>query len=239
MKEVYSKDFYSRIDSGSMASAATILKIVQGEVSVGSVVDVGAGSGAWLSAARTLGISRLQAIDGPWAAAALDVKGIPFHAINFAEETSEFKPDRRFDLATCVEMAEHIPKARSDVLVGFLCSLADIVVFSAAAPGQGGDHHVNEQWPEFWATLFREHGYVCSDWLRWEIWNEESVEWWYRQNILFFVHESRFSRLSEKLQAAATQQPRPVVHPASFARFFGRAHKLAAFISMVNRRLGL
>ena len=31
--------------------------------------------------------------------------------------------------------------------------LGPLVLFSAAAPHQGGAHHVNEQWPAYWAGL--------------------------------------------------------------------------------------
>jgi hypothetical protein len=34
-----------------------------------------------------------------------------------------------------------------------------MVLFSAAPPGQGGEHHVNERTYEFWRGLFARHGY--------------------------------------------------------------------------------
>ena len=54
----------------------------------------------------------------------------------------------------------------------FLTSLAPVVVFSAASAYQGGIHHVNEQWPTYWAALFAEHGLVAVDSLRKDLWRE-------------------------------------------------------------------
>jgi hypothetical protein len=42
--------------------------------------------------------------------------------------------DRKFDLAISGEVAEHLPAT----LVGTLTSVSDVVLFSAAIPGQGG-----------------------------------------------------------------------------------------------------
>ena len=40
--------------------------------------------------------------------------------------------------------------------------MSDRVIFTAALPGQGGTHHVNEQPHEFWDELFRACGYRRS-----------------------------------------------------------------------------
>jgi hypothetical protein len=37
-------------------------------------------------------------------------------------------------------------------------NLGPVVLFSAAIPYQGGTHHVNEQWPEYWAGNFEAKG---------------------------------------------------------------------------------
>jgi len=65
--------------------------------------------------------------------------------------------------------------------------LAPLVLFSAAIPFQGGEHHVNEQWLDRWAALFQKHGYVPIDSIRKRVWQDDSVEWWYAQNTLLFA----------------------------------------------------
>ena len=65
---------------------------------------------------------------------------------------------RRFDLVNCLEVAEHLDASRADSFVDDLCALGDVVVFSAAIPGQGGTHHVNEQFQSYWQERFRRNG---------------------------------------------------------------------------------
>ena len=45
-----------------------------------------------------------------------------------------FRLERRFDLALCLEVAEHLPAKAADAFVASLVELAPVVVFSAAMP---------------------------------------------------------------------------------------------------------
>jgi hypothetical protein len=67
-----------------------------------------------------------------------------------------------------------------------LTRLGPVVLFSAAIPGQGGLGHLNEQWPRYWVDLFRAKSYVAIDCLRHRIWDDDGVDWWYAQNLLFY-----------------------------------------------------
>ncbi|MEM3896848.1 MAG: hypothetical protein QW763_06255, partial [Archaeoglobaceae archaeon] len=69
-----------------------------------------------------------------------------------------------------------------------------VVLFSAAIPFQGGVRHINEQWPEYWVKLFEKKSFVPIDYLRWQIWNIQDIEVWYRQNVLLFVNKSYINK---------------------------------------------
>lgn len=89
------------------------------------------------------------------------------------------------------------------------------MLFSAAIEAQGGTHHVNEQWPEYWIERFSEQGYQVLDVIRWCVWNDPSVTWWYKQNLLLFASPQA---LSERPDLASVRErpmppPRSVVHP--------------------------
>ena len=62
-----------------------------------------------------------------------------------------FTLDRTSDLVVCLEVAEHVPPLSAGDFIASLTRLASIILFSAAIPYQGGDGHLNEQWPEYWA----------------------------------------------------------------------------------------
>jgi hypothetical protein len=100
--------------------------------------------------------------------------------------------DRKFDLVQSLEVAEHIDGARADVFVESLTRHGDVVLFSAAIPGQGGNGHVNEQWPSYWIGKFADAGFTLYDAIRPRIWNDSRVEVWYRQNTLLFSRERVF-----------------------------------------------
>ena len=72
---------------------------------------------------------------------------------------------RRFALATCTEVAEHLEPPFAGTLVHSLTALAEVVWFSSECPrwmgGGNADHvhHSNEQPHEFWDRLFLFFGY--------------------------------------------------------------------------------
>ena len=79
--------------------------------------------------------------------------------------------DSKYDLACCLEVAEHLPPERAGSFVEDLTKLAPVVLFSAAIPGQGGDNHVNEMWQHHWARLFAKNGFRAVDYVRPMIWS--------------------------------------------------------------------
>jgi hypothetical protein len=112
---------------------------------------------------------------------------------------------RRFSAAICLEVAEHFEADSGKHLIQTLTKHADFVLFSAACPGQTGQHHVNCQWPAYWQELFNQCGYVCSDEVRWRIWEDSRVEPWYRQNLLIARRDPT--------QAGKEPRIRAVLHP--------------------------
>ena len=208
MRNVYSKRFFAPYENGSRSSAREMLPFVFSLLAHDAIVDVGCGKGTWLQAAKELGVKRVIGLDGEY----LD-KSI------LAIEESEFRPadltepirfdGARFDLAMCMEVGEHLPPSASSTLVASLVSLAPAVLFSAAIPTQGGTGHVNEQWPEYWSKLFKQHEYDCIDVMRQKFWNNHAVEPWYVQNTFLYVNKP-----SDLLLPYATEEPFALVHTA-------------------------
>ena len=103
--------------------------------------------------------------------------------------------------------AEHLDSLAARTLVSTLTSFSQLVVFSGAIPHQGGNHHVNEQWPEYWAKLFAEKGYFLEWDPRLTIWNNSNIASCYRQNLLIFKKGSEFEAI----------MPLSLVHPEAWA----------------------
>jgi len=211
---LYSDEFYSRNEEGMKNSAQTILGLLFQHFIPNSVIDIGCGQGAWLAAAEKLGTRKLIGMDGEWIRdTKLISKNIDFRPINF--DNAMPKISEKYDLCISLEVAEHLSKVNAKPFIDLLCDVSDIVLFSAAIPNQGGTNHINEQWPSYWIELFGINEYKCIDILRQQIWNDDSIEWWYRQNILLFVGQN-CDHIEFHEQRNREQWMNDVVHPIHY-----------------------
>lgn len=216
----YTTRFFANIAGGSRRSAMRILPVAFELASPGSMIDIGCGTGAWLAAAGALGVSDVVGVDGAYVRREqLEIPPDRFIATDLATLTFDTlrghaaAGGRRFDMAMSMEVAEHLPEAFASGFVELLTSLAPVVLFSAAIPFQGGTGHLNEQFPSWWARRFAERGYVPLDVIRGRVWDDPSVEWWYRQNTLLFVAADH---PMAAVPACGTMLDR--VHPAHYRR---------------------
>jgi SAM-dependent methyltransferase len=173
---MYDQDFYRGQRTASKIGASLIAPYLIGLVHPKSVLDVGCGTGTWLSHFISEGISDCIGVDGPWAASA----DLLIDRAKFVGANLEAPPplNRRFDLTISFEVAEHLPQARAANFVEYLCSTAPVVAFSAAIPLQGGTSHVNEQWPDYWIEIFRENNFECLDLIRPAFWNNSNLPYY-------------------------------------------------------------
>src|SRR6185437_701201 len=218
--EHYTKSFYEEIRNGSVRSAEVIVPLVLDLVHPSSVVDVGCGDASWLAVFQKLGIQDVFGIDGDYVAP--ELLQVPRSRFQASDLSKPLSLPRAFDLAISLEVAEHLPVDSASVFVESLTRLAPIVLFSAAIPLQGGNHHINEQWPDRWAALFREHDYVPVDCIRKRVWQNDAVEWWYAQNTLLFVREDALERnavLKAEFEQTNLNQLR-LVHPKNYVEAF-------------------
>lgn len=193
----YNKDFYNSYRAASHLSALIYLDEVFKIVKPNSMLDIGCGVGTWLRAAKELGVKEICGIDGDYVKRDhLEIDPAQFKAYDV---TKPIDLNRKFDIAISMEVGEHLPTTQSDTLVDSLTLHADIIVFSAAIPFQGGTDHINEQWPDFWATKFEARGYTVFDFARPRLWNEERIDYYYIQNGFLYVR----NELAPEIQALA------------------------------------
>lgn len=183
-----------------------IIKLIQPH----SVVDVGCGIGTWLSVFEDFGVKDLLGIDGDYVNRSL--LHIDEQKFISRDLTKPLKLDRKFDLAVCLEVAEHLPEESANTFVESLASLSDIILFSAAIPAQGGQNHINEQWPTYWEEKFKEHKFEFHDFIRSDIWLNKNVDWWYKQNMLLAVKENSKISLARN-NVLPIVHLLPIVHP--------------------------
>jgi SAM-dependent methyltransferase len=184
---LYDGDFYARHRDQSIESARIVAPLVMRLATIKSVIDVGCGVGGWLRAFSENGATTVRGLDGNYVDRSK--LHIPSECFSEIDLQGPLRLEGRYDLAVCLEVAEHLDPQAGGELVRALTAVAPLILFSAAVPGQGGNGHVNEQWPAYWRRLFERHSFRMLDVIRPMIRDERRVEWWYRQNIVMFASE--------------------------------------------------
>ena len=217
----YRSEFFDYIESGSRRSAEIVIPAVRSLLAVGSVLDIGCGRGAWLSEWRRQGVADIAGIDGAYVASERLL--IPTDRFKSHDLVQPIDLGRRFDLVQSLEVAEHLAESAADVFVDNLVRHGPVVLFSAAVPGQGGEHHVNEQPYRYWRDKFLARGYVLFDAVRPLLAGDRRIEPWYRYNLLVFASRSAIGGLTGAAQACRVGDDAEVrdVSPLSY-----RARKL-------------
>ena len=208
----YNETFYDNIVAGVKtfdAVASLIISIVNPK----SVVDIGCAVGAMLSCLKAKGISEILGVDGLW----VDEKQLLIAKDEFMRHdfnTGFLALPKRYDLAISTEVAEHVDRVNADDFIATLVNASDIVVFSAAVPGQSGTCHVNEQWPDYWIEKFSRYGYEVHDCIRESLWNNVDIPVYYRQNMFLFCSKGKASALN---MPTIKSQRYNMIHPEFYA----------------------
>ena len=123
-----------------------------------SMLDVGCGLGAMIDLALSKGLWA-WGIDGD---PQIDRLFVTRH-----DYTTGPKRVGALDLIWCVEFVEHVEEIYQE---NYLATFQGgrVLFLTAAYPGQGGYHHVNEQPMEYWIDLLTAHG--------WKL-DEEATDW--------------------------------------------------------------
>lgn len=143
--------------------SAKILSIwLDRQFHMNSIVDIGCGNGVFLldfmeSGKDILGIDYED-----------NAKKLIGKRLVIADLTKPLELDKKYELALCIEVIEHIDQKYEDVVIQSIANAADIIVFSGAKPNQIGENHINCQAKEYWLEKFNAVGI--------ELWIEKSEE---------------------------------------------------------------
>ncbi|MCV3456608.1 class I SAM-dependent methyltransferase [Campylobacter sp. CNRCH_2016_0050h] len=223
---IYDEEFYKQQSQGSYQSAKEIIPIINNFIpNIQSVLDVGCGIGTWLKAWQEQNkLIEIFGVDGN------DISESFFYidkhnykkvdltttANTILDDIKQSLKDinknysKLFNLTQSLEVAEHIDEKYAQNFIELLTLTSDIILFSAAIPNQGGLEHINEQPPKYWANLFEKYDYLCFD-IRNLFWENDKIDFWYRQNIFLYIHKDKINSL--ELPIKSTQNPMHMVHP--------------------------
>ncbi|MBW2044791.1 MAG: methyltransferase domain-containing protein [Deltaproteobacteria bacterium] len=156
LEEIYGPRFFARrhrLNWRAPIVCAAIKEVFEPT----SVIDAGCATGDLVVQFMTMSIDA-YGIEG--SRAAIPYLECPISRIFFYDLRKSLPgPSRRYDLAICFEVAEHIEPKHADQFVLNLVSLSGRILMSAAPPGQRGHHHVNCQPPGYWVNKFWQYGF--------------------------------------------------------------------------------
>lgn len=212
-----------RIEADARSARIVVPLVIRLLPDVRSVVEIGCGLGVWLAEFKRSGAAHVVGVDHRCVAPQhleIDPKAY------FRADLKEIAIEQAFNLCVCLEVAQCLSDDVAPLFVQKLCKLSDVILFSAAIPGQAGADHVNERWPSYWVDLFQEGGYEVLDIIRGRIWNDARVDWQYRQNMLLFANKAGLKRIAwrskgERVPSEYRSAPLDIVHPECFHFYRG------------------
>ena len=159
-RNVYDAVFYQehiKLRSGYQELAAIIFSRFHPK----SVCDFGCGNGFLIQSLAERGVE-VSGFEG--SEASLDLMDSSLRERVRIKDLRVAIDTHVHELVISTEVAEHLPKKASPILVHNLTKTASrAIVFSAAQPGQWGDGHINCQPKEFWIKLFASCGWTYDE----------------------------------------------------------------------------
>ena len=213
----YPKEFYANMKVNNKLECFKIIAshVIELIGDIDSIIDVGCGNGLWLSVInKEYGLSDMQGIDGEWAQEHQLDESI---FISY-DLTKPFNMNRHYDLVCSIEVAEHLPESCAKSFVDSLCIHGNVILFSAAIPGQLGSNHINCQYPSWWAKLFNDNGYACVDVIRGRIVEDDDVFSFYKTNMMLYIKNDsdEMKHFIQKNASSLWTKPIDIVTPIIF-----------------------
>ncbi len=189
---IYSYEFFTyAVDPIAQEAAPIIAQSLIQELRPKRVIDVGCGTGALL---KTLQDNGCVCRGLEYAQAGLKFcrsRGLDVTEFDIGHD--KLDPKDSYDVAVSIEVAEHLPERRAENYVDLLCGLAPAIVFTAATPGQGGVHHINEQSNGYWISRFEKRGFHLDSALtkKWRSeWERATMDSCFYNNLMVFRRQS-------------------------------------------------
>lgn len=135
------------------------LNLIMQRIHPKTVLDVGCGTGVSMDFLVAQGVE-VEGLEGSTLARKRSKHPERIRIHNLQEPWTSGK---RYDMVWCFEVVEHIHPRYLNELMTTLTTNGDVVVISAAHPGQGGEGHFNEQEPAYWIREFNARGFDLDD----------------------------------------------------------------------------
>jgi len=125
-----------------------------------TMIDYGSGDGWWSHTFKQIGSETCFAVELDDIAKDHTPEDVYFVQHDLREPLDDLL--RPFELTICLEVAEHLPKnqAHNALLATLARSTGNLLLFSAAQPGQPGTGHINSQPVHYWIEAIENWSYI-------------------------------------------------------------------------------
>ncbi len=188
---IYNKKYYRSFSNDSNLSANIILSEIFKTIECKSVIDIGCGTGMWLENVYKILKDNQLILTGVDGYQIKDLKKFNKAKYYFKNLEEDFIFPKH-DFLMCMEVAEHLSSNNAKSFVNNLCGIADVILFSAAVPGQGGLKHINERYANYWIDLFKKNDFVANDSFKKNIWMNNAFKNcpYYISNSFLFINKN-------------------------------------------------
>lgn len=185
---MYGRDFHKSIEDDEQPQAAKLAEIIQKYYNPSTFIDFGASSGLYLREIK----ERMPLIESfGYEFAEEAVEHALCNDIILADLTVPLTRQKKENtVGICLEVLEHISEDSWETVLCNISNLCDVILFSAASPGQGGVGHINCRWKIDWIRRFNKLGWVVDlDMSRNVIREMESTRHmgWFLNNVIVFI----------------------------------------------------
>jgi cyclopropane fatty-acyl-phospholipid synthase-like methyltransferase len=157
-EDFYSVDYFGKLNAVEEVQAQVLADTVIGLYHPQSVIDLGCATGIYLKPYADKGIE-VKGLELSKNALDSSVCVIP-DKIEVADLRTPITLDRKYDVAVCLEVLEHIKEKYSDQAVANICNASDVLIVSMAKPGQPGEHHHTLMPRQWWFDKFQKHSFT-------------------------------------------------------------------------------
>jgi len=159
---MYSRDFHKSIENDEYPQAVRLSEYIKLYVNCSIFLDFGCSTGLYLNEIQKR-LPNIEAIGFEFSEDAVR------HALcknvkqfDLTQPILREKKDNTFTLGLCLEVLEHIDDSNWKPVLDNITKLSDIIIFSAAIPGQGGTGHINCRNKIDWIRRFYSLGWVID-----------------------------------------------------------------------------
>lgn len=157
---MYSKDFHKSIENDEYPQAVRLVEYIGQFMKPSKYIDFGCSTGLYLREVKRQ-LYDITSIGFEFSKDAVNM-ALCKDVIEFDLTNSLTIKKENNTLGLCLEVLEHIDDSNWKPVLENITKLSDIIIFSAAIPGQGGTGHINCRYKIDWIYRFYTLGWIID-----------------------------------------------------------------------------